>query len=100
MLNITCSDAGRPVPQASSVIVTVEISDENDNVPRFSQAEPYAARIEEGRTTRQLLTVNATDADISANGFVRYYIFGAWDQYFSVDERTGVIGLKVSLVVL
>ena len=94
ILNVTCVDAGRP-PQASSLIIAVEIGDENDNAPKFMQQGAYTARIEEGRTTKHLLAVNATDADIGANGFVRYYIFGSGDQYFTVEERTGVIGVKV-----
>jgi protocadherin Fat 1/2/3 len=95
-LNITCSDAGRPVSQVSSHLVTIEIGDVNDNVPHFSQTEAYSARVEEGRTTRYLLAVNATDADVGVNGLVRYSIFGQWDKYFTIDERSGVIGIKVS----
>ncbi len=99
-LNITCTDAGRPVTQTSSLVVAIEIGDVNDNVPRFSQTDPYIARVEEGRVARNLLVVNATDADLGVNGFVRYFIFGAWIQYFSIDERTGVIGLKVCIKII
>ncbi|XP_032666091.1 protein dachsous isoform X2 [Odontomachus brunneus] len=71
--------------------LTVRVTDLNDNAPRFEQAA-YVAVLSEGRDNLQeILTVNATDDDISEeNSRIRYYLLRP-TKGFSVHPVTGVL---------
>ncbi|XP_071648094.1 protein dachsous [Temnothorax longispinosus] len=70
--------------------LTVRVTDLNDNAPRFEQAV-YVAVLSEGQGKQEILTVNATDDDLSEeNSRVRYYLLRPV-KGFSVDPVTGVL---------
>ncbi|XP_011637579.1 protein dachsous [Pogonomyrmex barbatus] len=71
--------------------LTVRVTDINDNAPRFEQAAYVAVLSEEQGNLQEILTVNATDDDLSEeNSRVRYYLLRPV-KGFSVDPVTGVL---------
>ncbi|XP_076174537.1 dachsous cadherin-related 1 [Ptiloglossa arizonensis] len=69
----------------------VRVTDLNDNAPKFQQSA-YIATLPEGRgDLQEILTVNATDDDLTEdNSRVRYYLLKA-TKGFSVHPVTGVL---------
>ena len=64
-----CHDNGSP-SMASSAVIHVTLSDENDHMPVFSQ-NVYTIRLQENNLPGTFLTrVNAQDADTGLNGKV------------------------------
>ncbi|XP_011702382.1 PREDICTED: protein dachsous [Wasmannia auropunctata] len=85
-LRVTASDG---IHKAMTDL-TIRVTDLNDNVPRFEQAV-YVAILSEGQGKQEILTVNATDDDLSEeNSRVRYYLLRPV-KGFSVDPVTGVL---------
>ncbi|XP_034400109.1 protocadherin alpha-3-like [Cyclopterus lumpus] len=68
---IVANDEGTP-PLSSTSIVTVHVSDVNDNPPRFSESMVNIYVKENSPVGAVIKTVTAIDADISQNGEVRY----------------------------
>lgn len=85
--------SGRPLR------VEIHVLDENDNAPAFGQSE-YVARVrEDAPAGTSLCRLLATDADLGANGEVRYSLSRrqadpAAASYFAVDERSGLLRLR------
>ncbi|XP_072754595.1 protein dachsous isoform X1 [Anoplolepis gracilipes] len=71
--------------------LTVRVTDLNDNAPRFERAV-YVAVLSEGRgNLQEILTVNATDDDLTEeNSRIRYYLLRSV-KGFSVHPVTGVL---------
>lgn len=76
--------------------LTVEVEDTNDNSPRF-EARPYIAttKINEG-VGKEVVTVNAVDADVGTNAKIRYSLKTSSDK-FEINQDTGTISTKVNL---
>ncbi|XP_030001936.1 protocadherin alpha-4-like [Sphaeramia orbicularis] len=70
-VTIVATDEGSP-PLSSTNIVTVHVSDVNDNPPRFSGDIVNIYVKENSLTGTVIKTVTATDADIDQNGRVSY----------------------------
>ncbi|XP_063353636.1 protocadherin gamma-A11-like isoform X31 [Pelmatolapia mariae] len=95
-ITLTCSDEGVP-SLSSSVILTLQISDVNDNAPVFERSS-YEAYIVENNTPGLLIfTVKATDADWNQNARVSYILEDCSingvpvSSYVSVSADSGVI---------
>ena len=66
----------------------------NDNTPDFSSST-YAAQIDENSVVGiSIVTVNATDRDLGANGRVRYTLHPEAQRLFRINEMTGEIVSK------
>lgn len=77
--------------------IVVEVTDENDNSPQFSQAS-YQASVDENTPVGvSVLKVKATDKDEGKNGFVTYAIANAGMLPFTIDPFTGVISTSERL---
>ncbi|KAF6084027.1 FAT atypical cadherin 1 [Phyllostomus discolor] len=87
-------DRGMP-PLSSDVIVTVDVTDLNDNAPLFDQ-QIYEARISEHATHGHFVAcVKAYDADSSDIGKLEYSILSGNDhKNFVMDSETGIITLS------
>ncbi|NWW59888.1 CELR2 protein, partial [Ifrita kowaldi] len=89
-------DGGSP-RRRGRLRVLVRVLDENDNAPAFSRGE-YRARLrEDAPPGTAVCRLRATDADLGANGEVRYAINRRQsdpDGYFAVEERSGVLRLR------
>jgi len=88
---MVASDAGIP-SLSSSVVVTVNVADVNDNSPTFDQTA-YEVSISDRATRGQfVVAVRASDDDITDRGRLTYALVdGNVRQAFTVDSRTGVI---------
>ncbi|KAK6741188.1 hypothetical protein RB195_009193 [Necator americanus] len=70
---VLATDSGTP-PLSSEAVVTIQVLDENDNVPVFSK-ESYKASIDENSANgTKVLRVSAVDADSEHYGRVAYTI--------------------------
>ncbi|NWR80080.1 PCDC2 protein, partial [Centropus unirufus] len=70
-ITVTATDSGSP-PLSSQKVIHVEISDINDNPPRFEEPE-YSVYIPENNPIGALLcTIKATDPDVAENAYVSY----------------------------
>ena len=87
---INCHDNGSP-PKNSSANFTVNILDENDNPPRFTQGT-YFLRAEENNEIGAVVgRVVATDMDIGKNARLTYILKNASANDFLLDSVTGEI---------
>ncbi|XP_052793417.1 protocadherin-7-like [Mya arenaria] len=97
---VIAKDGGSP-PKQGSLFVTVTITDTNDQYPEFDQTS-YSVRVkEEVAKDVVILTLNATDKDIGANGIVRYRLSPNQHtdhlKYFTMGELTGQLSIKERL---
>ncbi|NWQ81248.1 PCDC2 protein, partial [Columbina picui] len=70
-ITVTATDSGSP-PLSSQKVIHVEISDINDNPPRFEEPV-YSVYIPENNPLGALMcTIKATDPDVAENAYVSY----------------------------
>ncbi|XP_075412906.1 protocadherin Fat 1 isoform X2 [Tenrec ecaudatus] len=93
-LFVRVTDSGMPA-LSSEVIVTVDVTDLNDNPPLFDQ-QMYEAKISEHATPGLFVTcVKAYDADSSDTDTLEYSILsGNEHKNFVIDIETGIIALS------
>uniref|UniRef100_A0A669D753 Cadherin domain-containing protein n=1 Tax=Oreochromis niloticus TaxID=8128 RepID=A0A669D753_ORENI len=93
---VTCSDEGVP-SLSSSVTLTLQISDVNDNPPVFERSSYEAYIVENNTPGLSVFTVKATDADWNQNARVSYILEDSSvngvpvSSYVSVSADSGVI---------
>jgi Cadherin domain len=78
---------------SSTATLTVQLTDVNDNYPRFEH-ETYTATVSESAPVGQLITtITATDMDSGVLGDqgIRYSLDGTGAELFNVDPITGTI---------
>ncbi|XP_051810394.1 protocadherin gamma-A11-like isoform X3 [Acanthochromis polyacanthus] len=95
-ITVTCSDEGVP-SLFSSVTLTLQISDVNDNEPVFERTSYEAYIVENNTPGVSVFTVRATDADWNQNARVSYILEDSSvngvpvSSYVSVSADSGVI---------
>ncbi|XP_075775051.1 protocadherin-8 [Pelodiscus sinensis] len=95
-LTLVAEDLGAP-PFKTVRHVTVRVSDENDNAPRFTKPAYEVALLENNPPGAYVATVVARDPDLGRNGKVLYrllesQVLGApVSTYLSVDPATGAV---------
>ncbi|XP_029959801.1 protocadherin gamma-A11-like isoform X28 [Salarias fasciatus] len=95
-ITVTCSDEGVP-SLSSSVTLTLQISDVNDNAPVFERSFYEAYIVENNTPGLSVFAVKAKDADWNQNARVSYiledsYVHGVpVSSYVSVSADSGVI---------
>ncbi|XP_072252447.1 protocadherin beta-16-like [Leuresthes tenuis] len=72
-ITVTCSDEGVP-SLSSSVTLTLQISDVNDNAPVFERSSYEGYIVENNTPGLSIFTVKATDADWNQNARVSYIL--------------------------
>ncbi|KAM6924214.1 protocadherin Fat 2 [Xenentodon cancila] len=77
--------------------IVVEITDENDNSPQFTQTSYQATLDENTPVGSSVLKVSAFDSDKGKNGFVTYAIANPGPLPFTIDPFTGVISTSEHL---
>ncbi|CAG5128996.1 unnamed protein product [Candidula unifasciata] len=93
---ISCKDGGSPSLE-TRVTLTVNITDVNDNTPKFS-SNLYTATVEENRDPGQFITqVTALDADTGMNGELTYSLPREAQEYLRIHAKSGVITSNVPL---
>jgi len=93
-LTVCAKDGGNPT-QSSTVNVTINIEDQNDNTPQFTQKE-YIVNVRESVQKNFIIAkVVATDLDKGKNGLVEYKITsGDHKNKFDINKTTGEIEVK------
>nr|XP_029134878.1 protocadherin gamma-A1-like [Labrus bergylta] len=95
-ITVTCSDEGVP-SLSSSVTLTLQISDVNDNAPVFERSSYEAYIVENNTPGLSIFTVKARDADWNQNARVSYILEDfsingvPVSSYVSVSADSGVI---------
>ncbi|XP_030000841.1 protocadherin gamma-A5-like [Sphaeramia orbicularis] len=95
-ITVTCSDEGVP-SLSSSVTLTLQISDVNDNPPVFERGSYEAYIVENNTPGLSIFTVKATDSDWNQNARVSYILEDSSvngvpvSSYVSVSADSGVI---------
>ncbi|XP_018055353.1 PREDICTED: uncharacterized protein LOC108691909 [Atta colombica] len=100
-LNVEARDLGTPFNKDKGIL-KICVTDYNDNPPLFiSPQHNTTIRVPENTTIGSpIIQIEAKDADTGLNGDVHYRLkqdlAGHW-KTFRIDEKTGVISLKLSL---
>ncbi|XP_026739662.1 protocadherin-like wing polarity protein stan [Trichoplusia ni] len=95
---VKATDQASPVSDrlSSSATVHVNIMDDNDNYPQFSE-KTYTVTVDEDISVNDnpiIARIKATDADVGANAAIRYAIIGGNTQMqFSIDSLSGDVSL-------
>ncbi|XP_041706228.1 protocadherin-1 isoform X2 [Coregonus clupeaformis] len=95
-LNIRVVDGGTP-PRASSALLRVTVTDQNDNAPKFERSHYEAELAENSPMGHSVLQVKANDADMGTNGEIDYSLHQASDavqRLLRIDRSTGIIYVK------
>ena len=93
-LNVTARDLAFQ-PLYSTAVLTVVLTDINDNPPRFTQDQYDAYIAENANAGTTVFKLNATDIDLTKNAVIKYSLVGGdGKEYFSVDPDTGVVTSK------
>lgn len=99
-LLVVAEDQGHPARSATATL-TVQVSDINDNAPKFSVAEYQVEILETESVGASLLTLSALDPDESVNGIVTYSIFqqspSSDPAVFDLESSTGILRLAQPL---
>ncbi|CAF3874525.1 unnamed protein product, partial [Rotaria sordida] len=94
-------DHGLSQAKINRTKIAIEILDENDNAPKFSQIEYSIHSLPENTPIgTELLTISASDADKGLNGLIHYSIINPPSSSsfpFIINSTTGVISLHSSL---
>ncbi|CAH1264999.1 FAT4 [Branchiostoma lanceolatum] len=100
VLNITVYDGevGDSGTLKDAIVVTVIVTDVNDNKPTFTQPV-YTVYIDENVPVgSNITTVEATDPDLNGNGEVTYSIVsGDGMAYFDINSTTGLISTSTDV---
>ncbi|GBP48920.1 Protocadherin-like wing polarity protein stan [Eumeta japonica] len=85
---------------SSSATIHVNVLDDNDNYPQFSE-KTYTVTVDEDMNVSDnpvVARIKATDADVGANAAIRYAIIGGNTQMqFSIDSLSGDVSLVKAL---
>ncbi|XP_072240019.1 cadherin EGF LAG seven-pass G-type receptor 2 [Leuresthes tenuis] len=99
-LLVVAEDQGRPARSATATLM-VQVSDINDNVPKFFESEYEVEVLETKEVETRLLTLSAVDPDEGANGRLTYSIFQqsptSDPAVFELDASTGTLWLAKPL---
>ena len=80
---------------SSEVVVTVEILDENDNHPEFSQDIYYISLLENTTTSSDLFLPNVSDSDVGNNSTVAFSLSPTNDStFFTINATSGLLNLE------
>lgn len=103
VLEITLNDQGFP-PMTASVAITVLVTDENDNAPRFDQLEYHVTLVDQSPAGTVILIPHALDPDQEENSQITFSLEGldAAPDLFTIDRNSGIIqlGQTMSLSIL
>ncbi|XP_041049378.1 protocadherin-10-like isoform X17 [Carcharodon carcharias] len=95
-VTVTCTDSGNP-PLTSKKTIRVEVTDINDNAPRFTQSLYTASVMENNVIGASIFSITASDPDVGQNAWLKYSILEAQIQnasvstYISINSETGDI---------
>uniref|UniRef100_A0A8C8JQR9 Protocadherin Fat 4 n=1 Tax=Oncorhynchus tshawytscha TaxID=74940 RepID=A0A8C8JQR9_ONCTS len=89
-LRVTANDGGW-IAKTSYVMVTIHVTDVNDNPPIFEPDEYFPVVQENVPSGTTVVKMNATDRDSGPNAVMAYVIQSSDSDLFVIDPNTGVI---------
>ncbi|XP_044201151.1 protocadherin Fat 4-like [Thunnus albacares] len=99
-LQVIAEDQGRPA-RSSTATLLIQVSDINDNVPKFSEAEYEVEVLETESVGTSVLSLSAVDPDEGSNGNITYSIFkqspSSDPAVFELDSSSGTLRLAQPL---
>ena len=99
-ISVLVTDSSDPKLTASALL-RIEVTDVNDNRPVFAKPDGYLIQVSEDEPVgTTVITVNATDADIGANGKITYFLSFpviAQSGLFAIGSSSGALTIKKSL---
>ena len=90
-LEVIAEDQGSAQVRSASCMITINVLDENDNEPSFSQSLYSASVKEDVPLGTEVLKVYATDPDEGSNADIKYSIENATHSAFTINANTGSI---------
>ncbi|KAJ8688394.1 hypothetical protein QAD02_024189 [Eretmocerus hayati] len=98
-VTVVAHDAGLEKRLSASVVVFVEVLDENDNAPQFEGSSDASISVAENTPINvELFRFEARDKDLGSNGELMYAInSGNRRDTFHVDSATGALYLRKPL---
>ncbi|XP_069125193.1 protocadherin Fat 4-like [Argopecten irradians] len=94
LYNLIISVSDGVVGHIRSQMIQVNVSDVNDNTPAFNSTSYNGVISQNAKNGSYVLTVGASDADISNSGFT-FYLSGG-EGNFMIDSYTGVVRTVVN----
>ncbi|CAL1526834.1 unnamed protein product [Lymnaea stagnalis] len=96
-ITVLATDRGTP-PLTNTAIVIINITDINDNPPRFSQDAYTVHVLESVAAGTEIFKVIATDSDSPPNAVITYNIMdGNTNNQFLIDPRDGILQIHAPL---
>lgn len=97
-LVIVAHDAAVKGQLSSTTTLTIDVLDENDNAPEFTQTNSQIYVNETTQVGKELMRFRATDADLGVNSHISFSISsGNRRDTFHIDATTGSLFLHKSL---
>ena len=96
-VSAVATDLGTP-SMSSTVRITVNIVDVNDNPPEFSRKVYHASVAENSLLGTEVVAVLAASTDVGVNAEIKYFIVGGNEhQLFTIDQNSGSVTLANQL---
>nr|XP_033783590.1 protocadherin alpha-2-like [Geotrypetes seraphini] len=91
-ISITTTDQGSP-SLSTTTVITVKVSDVNDNKPQFTQPQYIIYVTENNIPGTSIYSISAVDSDLNENGSIRYSNLGSetHDNVVSINPKTGEV---------
>ncbi|XP_050300468.1 cadherin-related tumor suppressor isoform X2 [Anthonomus grandis grandis] len=90
-LTLMAQDCSATEPRATAVNLTVNVLDENDNSPVFTQPKYEVYISDKTKASDFVFGAYATDQDSGLNSRITYVLTGEHSHNFTINESTGVI---------
>ncbi|XP_059046362.1 cadherin-related tumor suppressor [Achroia grisella] len=97
-LTILAHDSGQPIRLSATTTILVEVLDENDNAPIFTQTQLKVSVLETEPINKKIIQFHATDADLGINKELQFSITsGNRKEAFFIDSYSGELFLHKQL---
>lgn len=92
---VVATDNGKP-PMSSECLVTVNVVDANNNVPKFKDHEKFVPVPKDATLKEKIIKLVAEDSmDFGINAEIEYYVSGGnGSAYLTIDKSSGWIVVK------
>ncbi|XP_031159094.2 protocadherin alpha-2-like [Sander lucioperca] len=88
-VTITATDEGSP-PLSSTAVITVQVSDINDNAPRFPEGNIHIYVKENSKVGDIITTTTAQDADTNENAKLTYSLMDTYPKSFPISTVVNI----------
>ncbi|GIY91588.1 cadherin-related tumor suppressor [Caerostris extrusa] len=95
ILTVMARDLGEDISHNTTALVSIDVLDENDNVPRFDNATTKLINISENAIVgSRIFTFSASDSDLGVNAEITFSVAsGNFKETFRIDGPSGSLYL-------